>query len=201
LSKIALLYEITSLAIDSLEAGENWIFMDKAGIPKSVAWPQHSRVRIWRKQDFWPVVVVAVVIIFVILSIPVLDGPNSRRTANEAVTVGTLRTLNRFQDEYATSSPEKSFACQLLQFKTLTSLKDLYAADEFLASGTRSGYRFEVRNCQPDSGGVARHYQITAVPVEPGKSGVRAFCSDESGALWYDPKSSASNCLASRRLL
>jgi hypothetical protein len=175
--------------------------MDKAGLPKSAVLPQHSRVRIWRKQDFWPVVIVAVVFIFLVLSIPVFDGPNSRRTAKEAVAVGTLRTLNRFQDEYAGKSSEKSFACHLLQFKTLTSLKDLYAGDEFLTSGTRSGYRFEVTNCQPDSGGVAKHYQITAVPVEPGKSGVRAFCSDESGALWYDPKGSASNCLASRRLL
>jgi len=175
--------------------------MGKAGNPKSVALPQHSRLRIWRKQDFWPVFVVAVVFTFMVLSIPVLDGPNSRRTANEAVTVGRLRTLNRFQDEYASKSSEKSFACHLLQFKTLTSLNDLYAVDEFLTSGTRSGYRFEVTNCQPDSGGVARHYQITAVPLEPGKSGVRAFCSDESGTLWYDPEGSASNCLASRRLL
>jgi hypothetical protein len=142
--------------------------MDKGGIPKSAALPQHSRVRICRKQDFWPIVAVVVVLIFVVLSIPVLDGPNSRRTAKEAVAVGTLRTLNRFQDEYATNSPEKSFACQLLQFKTLTSLKDLYAADEFLRWGTCHGYRFEVTNCQPDSDGVARHYQITAVRSRTG---------------------------------
>jgi hypothetical protein len=175
--------------------------MEKSGNSKSIDLPQPSRVRLWRRQDLWPIVVFAVVLISVFLSIPILDGPNSRRAANEAVTVGALRTLNKFQNEYASKSAERGFACHLLQFKTLASLKDLYAADEFLTSGTRSGYRFELTNCQPDACGVAKHYQITAVPLEPGRSGVRAFCSDESGALWYDPKGSASDCLASRRLL
>jgi hypothetical protein len=175
--------------------------MWKPGNPKSIDFAQPSRLRLWRKQDFWPVVAFAVVFIFVFLSIPVLDGPGSRRSAREAAIVGTLRTLNRVQSEYASESSNQGFACDLLQFKSMESLKDLYVSEEFLASGTRSGYRFEVMNCQPDSVGVTRHYQIRAVPLDPGKSGVRAFCSDESGTLWYDPKGSASNCLASRRLL
>jgi hypothetical protein len=35
------------------------------------------------------------------------------------------------------------------------------------------------------------HYRIAEVSVTPGKSGVRAFCMDETGSLWFDRDGSA----------
>lgn len=175
--------------------------MKKTENPGSVAPPNLSRMRLRLKQVFWPVVVFAVILIFALLSIPILDGPNSHMRANEAASVGMLRTLNKLQAEYASKFPHKGFACHLFQFKTLGELKDLYGADEFLVTGMRVGYKFEVTDCEAGPDGVVKHYQFTVVPREPGKSGVGAFCSDESGALWYDPKGSATNCLTSRRPL
>jgi hypothetical protein len=48
---------------------------------------------------------------------------------------------------------------------------------------------------------LVMRYRAIAVPLEPGKSGVRAFCTDQTGALWYDPSGSPENCLATRRTI
>ena len=39
-------------------------------------------------------------------------------------------------------------------------------------------------------------FSVAAAPIEPGRSGFRAFCTDDSGVLWYDKDGSAADCLA-----
>ncbi len=63
------------------------------------------------------------------------------------------------------------------------------------------GYRIMFAGCGPEANGVVTRYRIAAVPLEPRKSGVRAFCTDETGALWFDASGSADNCLVSRRTI
>jgi len=65
----------------------------------------------------------------------------------------------------------------------------------------KSGYKFAVFNCRTDVKTVVTHYEATAVPTEQGKTGLRAFCTDESGVICYDQQGSAPGCLASRRQL
>jgi len=72
----------------------------------------------------------------------------------------------------------------------------------FLTTGTRAGYRFTLDGCQVDNNGTVAHYQVSAVPVEPGISrGVRSFCTDETGVVRCDNSGIATNCLTSGRVL
>jgi len=57
---------------------------------------------------------------------------------------------------------------------------------EFLTAGVQSGYKFSLLSCRSDANRARVRYQITAVPIEHGTSGVRAFCADEGGVIWYD---------------
>jgi hypothetical protein len=63
------------------------------------------------------------------------------------------------------------------------------------------GDKFMLGNCRSDDKGVVVYYEATAVPVEHGRTGFHAFCTDESGLLWYDEQGSAATCLVSRRPL
>jgi hypothetical protein len=147
---------------------------------------------------------IAVVVVFSILLlaaifIPTLDGPNSHRAANESVAVGKLRRITTLQSDYAASHPTKGFACRLPLLKPTAPTADDY--DSFLLSVDHVGYRIALTGCEPEADGVVTRYRVTAVPLKPGKSGVRAFCTDQTGALWYDANGSAENCLAVRRAI
>lgn len=157
-------------------------------------------------RNFWRSLLISVAAVICILClaalfIPTLDGPNSRRRANEAVAVGSLRRITTLQNDYAASHPTKGFACQLPLLKLTAPSRDDYDSDAFLLSGEAVGYRITFAGCGPEPNGVVTRYRIAAVPLEPRKSGVRAFCMDETGALWFDANGSSENCLASRRTI
>jgi hypothetical protein len=161
--------------------------------------PKPRGRRVWRL--LYPFLVVCVVLLVAALFIPVLDGPHSRQSANQAVAVSKLLAINTLQTKYSAAYPEKGFACELALLKPAESLDDNYDPLSFLATGTRSGYKFALENCHADAEGVVVHYQATAVPVEGGVTGFRAFCIDESGVIWNDKGGSAAKCLVSRRPL
>jgi len=134
--------------------------------------------------------------------IPVLDGPHSRQHANEAVAVGNLRSVVTLETKYSAAHAEKGFACELAVLKPMEQTQDGdYDPFSFLVKPTYAGYKFALGNCSADVKGVVVHYQATAVPVERSRTGFRAFCTDDSGLVWYDAAGSATNCLASRRSL
>jgi hypothetical protein len=148
-----------------------------------------------------PLIVLGV-IFFVSMFVPVLDGPNARQHANEAVSATTLLSIVKLQSSYAAAHPMIGFACELPRLKSQEPVKNGYLnEDKFLMTGERAGYRFAIAGCRADVNGVVTHYQLTAVPREPGKSGIRAFCTDESAQLWYDSAGSSVNCLTSRHQL
>ena len=136
-----------------------------------------------------------------LLVMPTLDGPHSRLFANEASAVGTLRTVITLQDEYSAAHAYTGFACELSLLKSLGHQKSPDYSMEFLTTGLRSGYRFSLVSCRSDANRASAHYQITAAPIEQNKTGVRAFCADEAGVIWYDLEGSATNCLALRHPL
>lgn len=138
----------------------------------------------------------------VVMFAPELDGPHSRQYANEAAAVSKLRTVVTLETKYAAAHSEKGFACELSLLRTSEQTRaDDYDALSFLVKPTHAGYKFTLGNCYANTQGVVVHYQASAVPVESGRTGFRAFCTDDSGLLWYDAGGSATNCLASRRSL
>jgi hypothetical protein len=140
-------------------------------------------------------------VLFLML-IPRLDGLHSRQHAHDAVAVGKLLTIIDLQKKYAVAHPEKGFACELPQLKPVEQRKDDdYDPFSFLTTGTWSGYRFAIEGCHVEKKGIVAHYQASAVPVVPGTTGFRAFCTDETGTLWYDDSGVRVKCLISGRVL
>ena len=74
--------------------------------------------------------------------------------------------------------------------------------DSRLAGGAKDGYTFGMLGCTTaGSSNTAVTYQITATPIAPGQTGIRAFCSDQSGNKKYDPSGNAQACLSENNLL
>jgi hypothetical protein len=134
--------------------------------------------------------------------IPGLDDRNSRQRANQAAAVGALRTVTELENKYAAAHPEKGFACELPRLRPPEQAQEAeYDPLGFLITRTHSGYKFALGNCHADASEVIGHYQAAAVPTVPGATGFKAFCTDESGILWYDASGSATACLTSRHSL
>jgi hypothetical protein len=122
--------------------------------------------------------------------------------ANESAAVSRLRALNSVEKTFSAAHVDKGFVCELPPFKEGESgEKSVDSPPIFIMTGTYSGYKFVLGNCRTDEKGVVVHYEATAAPVERGRAGFRAFCTDDSGLLWYDPDGSAENCLNLRRAL
>jgi hypothetical protein len=158
-----------------------------------------ARQRLWLRPLYMLCAVLAVLFV-ASLFVPVFDV-HKRQHANEAASVARLRRVNELQNTYVTSNPSRGFACQLPLLKPAIPVSDSYDPDEFLLTGTHSGYKFAVTVCRADPNGVITQYGVSAVPLEPGKSGFRAFCTNQTGMMWYDSDGSAEHCIASRRTL
>ncbi len=137
-------------------------------------------------------------LLFLVVSVPTLDV-NKRQRANEASTVSRLRRLSEFQKGYAATNPRHGFACQLSELKLTAPVEDTHDRNEFLATSEQTGYKFVLTGCQKNPAGVVVQYQVIAVPIAPGQTGFRAFCSNQDGVIWYDPDPAAKRCLTSRR--
>ena len=134
-----------------------------------------------------------VVFIPVILIIAAIAIPNllrARMAANESSAVASVRTITTAESSYATTHQDEGFTC---------SLPDLGAMiPASLAQGSRSGYKFELTDCSSDTGsGANAHYHVLAYPQNPNQTGIRAFCSDESGVIKVDAGGSVHTCMES----
>jgi type IV pilus assembly protein PilA len=139
---------------------------------------------------------VSVHIILIIAAIAIPNLVRSRTAANESSAVSAIRTLNKSQATYVDLHPKAGFTCEL----TDLSRAGLIGSD--LASGNRSSYVIKLLNCAAESpGGANVKYQVVAYPMTKGKSGNRAFCSDESGLIRFDADGSAQACLESGAVL
>jgi len=120
--------------------------------------------------------------------------------AHEAAAARELRAIASAQVDYARAYG--GFACNLSQLgppmkNVKPSLDSAGLIDQALAAGTKQGYRFSVASCS-DSG---RSYRLVAVPIEPGRTGKRSFCTDQSAVVHYAEESSADDCLAAGKPL
>jgi hypothetical protein len=117
----------------------------------------------------------------------------------EADAVGSLAKINSLENQYAVSHPDKGFTCELGLLRPQESGTDASDQISEVQSGQRSGYKFGFAGCTPEANGTVTRYQIFAIPIRPGGTGIRAFCTDQTGKLFYDLNGSASECLALRR--
>lgn len=104
-------------------------------------------------------------VLFVAMFVPVMDGPNSRRHAREAVSVSTLLSIVRLQSSFAVAHPTIGFACELSRLRSEEELvKNAYVdVNKFFMTGERVGYKFAIVDCRADANGVVTHYQLTLI--------------------------------------
>jgi hypothetical protein len=133
----------------------------------------------------------ALVIAFFLLFTPSFHDRYFGVAKNEAAAVGRLQRINELEKSYVADRRNSGFACKL---------ERLYEPTQNMQTGEWAGYRFEMGSCSSEKVGVVR-YQVTAVPLRQWVSGVRAFCTDQSGNLFYDSNGSASACLSTQKPL
>lgn len=128
-------------------------------------------------------------IMLIIAAIAIPNLLRARMAANESSAVADIRTINVAEVSYVTSHPFAGYTC------SLADLQNDRLINEHLATGEKSGYRFELQNCVSESSGPKVKYQVVAYPRVANQSGIRAFCSDESAVIRVDSRGVAQACL------
>jgi type IV pilus assembly protein PilA len=129
-------------------------------------------------------IVVAIILIIAAIAIPNLL--RSRMAANEASSVGSIRTINTSAVTYSSTYPSNGFPVSLAAMgganPCTATPANACLLDPVLAAGTKSGYKFAWTG---DGNTPSVNYTVTGTPVVVGSSGQRQFFSDQSGVIRY----------------
>jgi len=133
---------------------------------------------------------VVVAIILVIAAIAIPNFMRARMSANESSAVASLRAINTAEASYASAYPDTGFGPlanlggSAADCAAGPSVNNACYIDNNLASngggGGKDGFNFTVTV----AGSPAVSYSVDAEPLSP-NTGSRAFCSDESGVIYY----------------
>ncbi len=121
---------------------------------------------------------IVVAVISIIGSISVPNLVQSKKAANEASAIASMRTLATAEIAYASTVGSG-------QFGTMSNLSQVGLIDSELASGSKEGYNFAV--VPNGSNGFA----VTGVPSTPGLTGTRGFYTDATGVIRFSSDGSA----------
>lgn len=128
-------------------------------------------------------------LILVLAAIAIPNLLRARIAANESSAVGSVRTINTAEVTYATLYPNVGFAPSLEALGGAAPCTPSPATacliDPVLASGQKSGYRFTYEAQDTGDDKVRLTYFVEALPVKPGQSGQRFFCTDERGIIRF----------------
>jgi hypothetical protein len=129
----------------------------------------------------------------IILMIAAIAIPNllrARMAANKSSAIAAMGTLGTAEITSTKFHPGQGYTCSVSDLTEAQSIANL------LATGQKNGYVFELTGCAAGTeGGANAKYQLVAYPLRVNQTGVRAFCSDESGVIKVDPSGSARRCL------
>jgi type IV pilus assembly protein PilA len=133
----------------------------------------------------------AVILVFVVAAIWIPHNMVSRVARDEVSAVKSLRALTNLELQYAAAHPSKGFTCDFALLKTEPHSSGEQIQEGFLVS---EGYKISLTGCEADPNGITVRYRATAVPLLPGKTGFRAFCTDQTGELRYGNNGSVESC-------
>lgn len=126
-----------------------------------------------------------------------------RPERDEEDAIGAVRIIDTAEVTYSTTY-EKGFTCSLADLgpgsgqSSQANERQAQLLDAALASGKKSGYIFVLSGCP---GGHSTTFRVTAVPEVVGKTGRRAFCSDESGDIRFSDDGKAETCWVNNKPL
>lgn len=131
-------------------------------------------------------IVVAIILIIAAIAIPNLM--RARMSANEASAAGSIRTINTGEVSYAAAYPSVGFTA-LAQLGGATPCTPSTSSgcflDNVLAQGSKEGYTFTA-TAGTTVAGVNMTYTSLGYPASLNKTGTRAFCSDQTGVIFYN---------------
>jgi type II secretory pathway pseudopilin PulG len=132
----------------------------------------------------------------VVAAIAIPSLLRARVSANEAATIGDIRTVISAQAAYAATNGGAYGELRCLADPK--ACKPGYAGASFIdatlgALTDKSGYKRAFFPGKPSKPGAKSYaaFAYTATPVEPGSTGVRSFCGDGSGVVCADPNGAA----------
>jgi type IV pilus assembly protein PilA len=142
---------------------------------------------------------IVVAIILVIAAIAIPNMMRAKISANEASAVASIRTISTAETTYASTYPTVGYTCTLAELGppasgTAVSASAAGILDDVLAAGQKAGYAFALQSC---AGTPKANYTSTAVPLNYGGTGTRAFCSSTPGVIMFAPDGLSATCLAS----
>jgi type IV pilus assembly protein PilA len=124
---------------------------------------------------------IVVVIIGIIAAIAIPNLLASRRAANEASAISSLRTLSGAEATFQTSVGNGEYG-------DLAALGTAGLVDSVMQAGTKSGYAFTVATALRSANGGLAVYDAKAVPSTFGATvsgtGSRSFYANESGVIY-----------------
>jgi len=135
-------------------------------------------------------IVVGIILVLAALAIPSLL--RAKISANEASAVSAVRSIHSAQTQYAQYYPMLGYADDIAKLGPPSSgpsnPSNANLLDFVLGCGSqpcaKSGYNFKI---DQTSGAPINAFRITAVPITPGRTGNRGFCSTEPGVITADP--------------
>src|SRR5271163_1428416 len=129
-------------------------------------------------------IVVAIILIIAAIAIPNLI--KSKMAANEASAVGSVRTINTGEVNYAASCPAVGYSATLVELNTgAICAGGTGIIDNVLAGGAKSGYTFTYAPVK-GADGLNDTYTSAGTPSTVGTTGQRQFCSSQSGVIQYN---------------
>jgi type IV pilus assembly protein PilA len=141
-------------------------------------------------------IVVAIILIIAAIAIPNLL--RARIAANEASAVASLRTISTAETTYASTYPATGYTCSLTDLGPPTGGNPIDSSgagilDDVLSTGHKAGYIFGLQDC---AGTPKANYTSTAVPLNVGGTGIRAFCSATPGVINFASDGTVATCLS-----
>jgi type IV pilus assembly protein PilA len=128
-------------------------------------------------------IVVAIILIIAAIAIPNLI--KSKMAANEASAVGSVRTVNTGEVNYAASCPAIGYSASLAELSSGAACAGGKGIiDPVLAGGAKAGYKFTYATVA-GADGLNDTYTQTGVPATIGTTGQRGFYSDQTGVIRY----------------
>ena len=123
---------------------------------------------------------IVVAVIGIIAAIAVPNLVQSKKAANEASAISSVRNLTTAEITYASTVGAGSFG-------SLAQMQSSGFIDNVLGGGSKDGYTFAVGV----SGSTS--FTVTAVPQTIGTTGERGFYSDQTGVIRYTTNGTAPN--------
>jgi hypothetical protein len=163
-----------------------------------------------RPRTSWVWLAVGAVFALVLAAVFVPSMKTPTILSNHLRAIRSLHDLTTAQRSYAVLRSNTKFACSLAALGSESSPQrpKEHLIDSILALGVKSGYKFDLQCADP----TERSYTISAIPVfpkstgeprpgDPRPSGEYAFCSDQTGQVWYSPNGKTEECFRLRKPL